>query len=58
MVGGKSARAAKLGVSREAVRKWKRRVPAERVLEIEAATDGEVSRHALRPDIYPRESAA
>lgn len=31
----------------------RRRIPAERVLEIEAATG--ISRHDLRPDIYPRE---
>lgn len=30
-----------------------KRVPAEYVLKIEAATG--VSRHDLRPDIYPRE---
>lgn len=44
------------GVSQAAVWKWlhrSRRMPAERVLAAEAATD--VSRHDLRPDIYPRE---
>lgn len=40
-----------LGISRNAVGKWKR-VPAERVLAIEAFTG--ISRHDLRPDIYPR----
>lgn len=30
------------------------RVPAEHVLKFEAATEGEVSRHDFRPDIYPR----
>jgi DNA-binding transcriptional regulator YdaS (Cro superfamily) len=43
-----------LGVSDELVRLWRhgrRRIPAERVLAIEAATG--ISRHALRPDIYP-----
>jgi DNA-binding transcriptional regulator YdaS (Cro superfamily) len=29
------------------------RVPAERVLQIEKATKGAVSRHELRPDLYP-----
>jgi DNA-binding transcriptional regulator YdaS (Cro superfamily) len=58
IVGGQSAMASRLGISREAVRKWKRQVPAERVLEIEHATDGQVSRHDLRPDIYPRERRA
>lgn len=44
------------GVSTTAVWKWvqsSKRVPAEFVLKIEAATG--VSRHDLRPDIYPRE---
>lgn len=39
-----------LGVTRGAVAKWKR-VPAERVLAVEAFTG--ISRHILRPDIYP-----
>lgn len=33
-----------------------KRVPAELVLPIEAATDGAVSRFDLRPDLYPSES--
>lgn len=44
------------GVSATAVWKWvqsSKRVPAEFVLKIEAATG--VSRHDLRPDIYPRD---
>lgn len=39
-----------LGITRGAVAKWKR-VPAERVLAVEAYTG--ISRHLLRPDIYP-----
>lgn len=58
ILGSQHALALKLGVSDEAVRKYKRKVPAERVLEIEAATGGQVSRHDLRPDLYPREDAA
>lgn len=38
------------GVSRQAVNKWDT-CPPEHVLKIEAATG--VSRHDLRPDIYP-----
>ena len=46
--------AAKVGVSPMALSNWKRRgVPPERVLDIERATGGQVSRHELRPDIYP-----
>lgn len=44
------------GVSQTAVWKWlqsSKRVPAEYVLATEAATG--VSKHDLRPDIYPRE---
>ena len=54
---------AKIGVicgkTQPAVSGWIRRMkrlPAEHVLPVEAATG--VSRHLLRPDIYPRESAA
>lgn len=44
-------------VTYEAVRKWREfnRLPAERVLEVERATG--ISRHELRPDLYPREIA-
>lgn len=56
---GSQAKLAKaLGVTNQAVTKWKRRIPAERVLEIEAATKGGVTRHELRPDIYPESTAA
>ena len=56
--GGLQAFAEKLGVRYQAVQKWVRfkRIPAERVLAIESATG--VSRHDLRPDIYPREAGA
>lgn len=43
-----------LGITRGAVAKW-RRVPAERVLAVEAITG--ISRHLLRSDIYPRSYA-
>jgi DNA-binding transcriptional regulator YdaS (Cro superfamily) len=39
-------------VSSQAVSQWKR-VPADRVLEVERISG--VSRHDLRPDLYPRE---
>ncbi len=45
------------GVSQPAVNKWlniTKQLPAEHVLHVEAATG--VSRHYLRPDIYPLES--
>lgn len=34
------------------------RIPADLVLPIERATAGEVSRHVLRPDLYPIEAVA
>jgi DNA-binding transcriptional regulator YdaS (Cro superfamily) len=50
------AMAAALGVSQPTIWRWlnqSKQLPAEYVLKIEAATG--VSRHDLRPDIYPRE---
>jgi DNA-binding transcriptional regulator YdaS (Cro superfamily) len=44
-----------LGISVAAVCQWDR-VPAERVLEVERATG--VSRHDLRPDLYPPQPQA
>jgi len=35
-----------------------KRVPAEWCLGIERATNGAISRHALRPDLYPAEKPA
>lgn len=56
-VGGMGDLAKKCGVTYQAVQKWRDgRVPAERVLQIESVTG--VSRHELRPDIYPRDEAA
>lgn len=55
-VGGQSKFARLCNVSQPAVWKWMqsaKRLPAEQVLVVERRTG--VSRHALRPDIYPRE---
>lgn len=55
-VGSQAKLAELLGVGQTAISNWLNRdsgVPAERVLSIEAATG--VSRHDLRPDLYPRE---
>lgn len=53
-----SALARALNVTPQAVQKWcaSGRVPAERVLEIEKFSG--VSRHELRPDLYPTENVA
>jgi DNA-binding transcriptional regulator YdaS (Cro superfamily) len=45
--------AKELGINKSSVTSWiqRRGVPPERVLEVEALTG--ISRHDLRPDIYP-----
>jgi DNA-binding transcriptional regulator YdaS (Cro superfamily) len=54
IAGGLRALGRALGIRHQIISHWKdRRVPAERVLELEHITG--VSRHDLRPDIYPRE---
>ncbi len=57
LVGGQAKLARILGVSQPNVWHWlhkAERVPGEYVLKIEAATGGRISRHDLRPDLYPR----
>lgn len=56
IIGGQAQLARILGVSQPNVWHWLHKsehVPAEYVLKIEQATGGKVSRHDLRPDIYP-----
>lgn len=48
--GNMSKLADKLEISREAISQW-RRIPAERIIQVERATG--VPRHLLRPDLYP-----
>ena len=58
-LGSQGSLARLCGVSSTAVAKWRRinkAIPPEHVLGVEAATG--VSRHWLRPDIYPLESCA
>jgi TorA maturation chaperone TorD len=50
--GGIGALARKIGISQPSVSNWSR-IPAERVLSVEAATG--VNRQTLRPDLYARE---
>ncbi|MDX2224926.1 MAG: pyruvate, phosphate dikinase [Rhodospirillaceae bacterium] len=55
--GGVAALARAINVTPQAVSQWDR-VPAERVLAVETATAGKVSRHDLRPDLYPAAGGA
>jgi DNA-binding transcriptional regulator YdaS (Cro superfamily) len=56
IAGGLGALAKRLGISPQAVDKWRRNgVPAERVLVLESMSG--VSRSDLRPDLYPLESS-
>jgi len=50
--GGLTKLAASLGIKKQAVAQWEK-VPPLRVLEVERASG--VSRHELRPDMYPLE---
>lgn len=46
-------------VTHQAVRKWERgRVPFERILDIERATGGRVTREELRPDFFSQAARA
>ena len=59
LFGSRAALARALNVSSEAVRKWETgRIPAERCLDVERATDGQVTRSELRPDLWPAISQA
>lgn len=53
--GGLTKLAASLRISKQAVAQWEE-VPPLRVLEVERISG--VSRHELRPDLYPIESAS
>ena len=51
-VGGKNIDLAKLlGVTESAVSQWKK-VPYQRAIEIEEKTEGRVTRHDIRPDVF------
>lgn len=57
--GGQVALAKLLGLRQSHISNWRnrnKRIPAERVLDIERVTG--VSRHDLRPDLYPLEDMA
>lgn len=49
--------ARRMSVNKSTVTRWaQKRIPAERVLDVERATG--VGRHLLRPDLYPPIEAA
>lgn len=50
--GGTAALARTINVTPQAISQWER-VPAERVIAVEEATAGKVTRNDLRPDLYP-----
>ncbi len=54
-MGGIPQLASALGLHRATIWGWTR-IPAERVLDVERATG--ISRHDLRPDLYPRDGVA
>lgn len=54
--GGPAALARKLGITSQAISQWGDRIPAGHVLKVERASG--VSRHLLRPDLYPVEEKA
>ncbi|MDW3204602.1 MAG: Cro/CI family transcriptional regulator [Alphaproteobacteria bacterium] len=52
IVGGVNVLAARVGIAVQNFYQWKE-IPPRRVLAIEAATGGRISRYRMRPDIYP-----
>lgn len=58
IIGNQEKLAEDCGVSQPTISNWKKdnRVPGEYVLKFEKATNGQVSRHEIRPDLYPLEN--
>lgn len=56
--GGQTALARALGIRPQAVQLWsqKKRIPVSRVLAVEQLVG--VSRHRIRPDVYPQDPPA
>ncbi|MEQ8507452.1 MAG: pyruvate, phosphate dikinase [Rhodospirillaceae bacterium] len=54
--GGTASLARSINVTPQAISQWER-VPAERVIAVEEATGGKISRSDLRPDLYPNGGA-
>lgn len=60
IAGGPSALASLLETSPNVVGNWRLRkqVPADRCIAIESATEGRVTRHDLRPDVFGKQERA
>jgi DNA-binding transcriptional regulator YdaS (Cro superfamily) len=63
ILGTQEALAAALGIKSPSISEWRKRgkVPPERCIAIEQATEGAVTRYELRPDIFgeaPKAAAA
>lgn len=59
IAGGQSALARAMGLRQCHVWSWlkrNKRVPASQVIKLEKAVNGIVTRHDLRPDLYPLDS--
>lgn len=59
ILGTQEALAAALGIRSPSISEWRQReqVPVERCLQIEAATNGKVTRYDLRPDVFGKAPA-
>lgn len=55
--GSKAELARRIGITEQAVGQWSQ-VPAHRVIAVETATAARITRHQLRPDLYPEAGAA
>ena len=55
--GGQSVLARELGITPQAVQGWclRNRTPAKWVIRVEQIINGKITRHELRPDLYPIE---
>jgi len=56
IIGNENALADLLKISRQAVNKWDR-APAGKAYAIQKLTDGKVTCHDLRPDVFPPPAA-
>ena len=55
---GQSELARRLGISQQCISKWillNRPITPNLVLKIEEITEGKITRHQLRPDLYPKD---